>query len=97
MNIAYAVGALALSAVPIQCTGLPPVPSPMPACEGEVVYLPSEDATMTCNINPPQVLVYYDDDPGPVQEEICRHHGGIPTWDWWNQNPSREVCWDIDY
>ena len=68
-------------------------PSYRPPCPGEVVILPSSEAPVDCDVRPPQLLAYWADDPGPIQEAECADVGGILL----HTRHGRELCFDIDY
>lgn len=73
----------------------PQAPQAKPPCTLEVILLPSLDAETDCDVSPPQMLAArIDDDPGPIQANICHDHGGRVFHD-----PLTDVfyCLDIDY
>ena len=88
-----ALGATALAGcLPAACQPANQGPAAKPACEGMVIVLNYADEPVNCDLTPPQVLSYWMDDPGPIQEQDCRNRGGaIVTW----ENDVR--CEGIDY
>ena len=93
-RLGFAVGVTSL--VPAQCVGVgePPVPPGPPPCPATYVIMASVEGPLDCDINPPQELWYYMDDPGPTQVDDCLGRGGRPGTD---KIAHREVCRDIDY
>ena len=66
----------------------------IPACADEVVLMPSYDWDLNCDMNPPQILAYRMDDPGPIQIEQCHDAGGRVLDD---PVYMTSYCIDLDY
>lgn len=82
-----------LSCLPIDCTGTD-APKPKPPCTEQHIILDGPDSPTLCDVSPPQVLSYWLDDPGPIQEQDCLDAGGQIMTD---DLVERTLCLDIDY
>ena len=79
-------------AAPLGLTPDDPTPS-KPPCAEAIVVLASADHPTLCDVSPPQLLAYWVDDPGPIQEQECYDAGGTLLY----TRNERHICFDIDY
>lgn len=79
-----------LACTPLECDE----PVAKPPCSGIELILSDADSETDCDVIPPQILSYFMDDSGPVQEQECLDAGGRLQTD---DLLDRLICYDIDY